>query len=257
MRRIIALATTAVLLHVAAVAAAQSPATQGPTATAGAQTVGAPAPASQAPATTQHAAEAASPDEPIDGGTYAVRLRGLEQNVNELKEQVFRSKARLSLLADQVLQGVVAGSQAVIVHENRMSASYRLVRAVYALDGAPIFNRTDDQGGLAKEGEFQVYNGSIVPGEHTLTVELEYQGHGYGIFSYLKGYRFKVRSTYSFNVPEGRLITLHVIGYEQGGPATPLEKRPQLRFAPSVTVPNAPASATPEAAGAAGDEGGK
>jgi hypothetical protein len=169
-------------------------------------------------------------DEGMDAGTYAVRLRDLEQRINELKEQIFRSKARLALLAESVLQGVVAGSQAIIMHENRMSSSYRLVRAVYALDGAPIFNRADEEG-LSDNEEFQVYNGSIVPGEHTLTVNLEYRGHGYGIFSYLKGYRFKVRSNYSFTAPEGRGITVRVVGFEKGGPPRP--SKSDLPFATS------------------------
>jgi len=178
------------------------------------------------------AAPEASDD--MDAGTYAVRLRDLEQRINELKEQIFRSKARLSLLAETVLQGVVAGAQAIIVHENRMSSSFRLVKAVYALDGAPIFNRADEEGSLGEREEFDVYNGSIVPGEHTLTVNLEYRGHGYGIFSYLKGYRFKVRSNYSFSAPEGRAVTLRVVGYEKGGPTAPLEERPAIRYVERV-----------------------
>ncbi|HJK89112.1 MAG TPA: hypothetical protein RMH85_25100 [Polyangiaceae bacterium LLY-WYZ-15_(1-7)] len=174
--------------------------------------------------------QSAERDEPMDAGTYAVRLRDLEQRINELKEQIFRSKARLSLLAETVLQGVVAGAQAIVVHENRMSSSYKLVKAVYALDGAPIFNKADEEGSLSDREEFQVYNGSIVPGEHTLTVNLEYRGHGYGIFSYLKGYRFKVRSNYSFTAPEGRAVTVRVVGYEKGGPTAPLEERPAIRY---------------------------
>src|SRR5690606_16533066 len=118
------------------------------------------------------------------------------------KEQIFRSKTRLSLLAETVLGVVVAGSQVVITHENQMSSSYRMVKAVYALDGAPVFNRADEEGSLASQDEFAVYDGNIVPGEHSLSVNLEYRGHGYGIFSYLKGYRFKVRSSYSFTAPE-------------------------------------------------------
>src|SRR5205085_12347248 len=115
--------------------------------------------------------------------------------------------------------------------ENKMSGSYQLVKAVYALDGAPIFNRADEEGGLGEKTEFDVYNGSIVPGEHTLTVNLEYRGHGYGIFSYLKGYRFKVRSSYSFSAPENERITIRVVGYEKGGPTAPLEERPAIRYA--------------------------
>jgi hypothetical protein len=188
-------------------------------------------------------------EEPIDSGTYGVRLRDLEQRINELKEQIFRSKARLSLLAETVLQGVVAGSQARIVHENKMGNSYRLVKVVYALDGAPIFNKADEEGALGESDEFDIYNGSIVPGEHTLTVKLEYRGHGYGIFSYLKGYRFKVSSSHTFTAPEGKALTLSVVGYEKGGPTAPLEERPAVRFVERVS---ATAPANPVQAGAEG-----
>jgi len=185
---------------------------------------------SNEPSKAAQEAAPAAPGKPIDAGTYSVRLRDLEQRINELKEQIFRSKARLSLLAETVLEGVVGGGQAVIVHENRMSQSYKLVRVVYALDGAPIFTKADEEGSLGDQKEFEVYDGSIVPGEHTLTVSLEYRGNGYGVFAYLKGYRFKVRSTYTFAVPEGRVSTVHVVGYEKGGPTTPLEERPAVRY---------------------------
>ena len=193
------------------------------------------APPSAAETTTASETAAETEEAPeLDAGTYAVRLRDLEQRINELKEQIFRSQARLSLLAETVLQGVVAGAQAIVVHENRMSNQYRLVKAVYALDGAPIFNKADEDGSLGAREEFQVYNGSIVPGEHTLTVNLEYRGHGFGIFSYLKGYRFKVRSNYSFTAAEGRSTTVRVVGYEKGGPTAPLEERPAIRYVERV-----------------------
>jgi hypothetical protein len=193
----------------------------------------------------------------VDAATYAVRLRDLEQRINELKEQIFRSKARLSLLAETVLQGVVAGAQTAIVHENKMSASYKLVKVVYTLDGAPIFNRTDEEGGLGDQPEFEVYNGSIVPGEHTLTANLEYRGHGYGIFSYLKGYRFKVRSSYSFTAPEGKAVEVRVVGYEKGGPTAPLEERPAVRYQERVLENTASNAPEPQAQAPVGAEGGK
>jgi hypothetical protein len=224
--------------------------------TSGSLNVGEPAPSTSTPAAAtpdaSGAAGSAAPfaadpapstqtnvavkDEEIDSGTYGVRLRDLEQRINELKEQIFRSKARLSLLAETVLQGVVAGGQARIVHENKMGNSYRLVKVVYALDGAPIFNKADEEGALGEQEQFDIYNGSIVPGEHTLTVKLEYRGHGYGIFSYLKGYRFKVSSSHTFTAPEGKALTLTVVGYEKGGPAAPLEERPAIRFVERVSA---------------------
>lgn len=217
-------------------------ATEATTATAPASTA-APAPAAAPePTPASSSATTVSRDEGMEAGTYGVRLRDLEQRINDLKEQIFRSKARLSLLAETVLQGVVAGAQTTIIHENRMGSSFRLVKVVYSLDGAPIFNKADEEGGLGEREEFEVYNGSIVPGEHTLTVILEYRGHGYGIFSYLKGYTFTTTSAETFTAAEGKATLLRVVGYEKGGPTTPLGERPAIRFAQRVTDSSGPAS---------------
>ncbi len=259
MRRVMALSLTVALVTFAAGNAAAQDAGTGTTAvTAGGTGVGVTAatpPTGDATATGVPAdgvpqAEGAAPAGPIDAGTYAVRLRDLEQRINELKEQIFRSKARLSLLAETVLSGTIAGAQATLVHENRMSSSYKLVKAVYALDGAPIFNKADENGELGDRETFDVYNGAIVPGEHTLTVNLEYRGHGYGIFSYLQGYRFKVRSNYNFTAPEGRGVTIRVVGYEKGGPTAPLEERPAIRYIERVA--NRGEAAAADAAGGGG-----
>lgn len=214
------------LLSATSIVAAQ---TEEPTETPSSETASA-----EAPPTPQSAPTSAPQASEMDAGTYAVRLRDLEQRINELKEKIFRSKARLALLAETVLEGVVGGAQAILIHENRMTRSYKLVKALYALDGAPIFNKADEEGSLAEREEFEVYNGSIVPGEHTLTVNLEYRGHGLGVFSYLKGYRFKVRSTHTFTAPEGRQVTLRVVGFEKGGPSTALEERPAIKYVERV-----------------------
>jgi hypothetical protein len=206
--------------------AANSTAT--PAAATGDAGAAAPEPTAAAPA--GDAAVAAPADAGLTGEQYVVRLRDLEQRINELKEEIFRSKARLSLLAESVLQNVVGGARAVITHENEMGNSFRLVRAVYALDGAPILTRSDDNGSLGEQHQFPVYNGQLGAGDHTLTVNLEYQGNGFGIFSYVKGYTFRVRSTSSFSVPDGKAIQIRVVGYEKGGPTTPPEDRPAVRY---------------------------
>lgn len=221
--RLLALILGALTLTSAGVAFAQAEAGVAVTGDAAA----APAPAD--PGSTP-AAQADGGAATMTGEQYVVRLRDLEQRINELKEEIFRSKARLSLLAESVLQNVVGGARAIVQHQNEMGPSFRLVRAVYALDGAPILTRVDDNGSLADLREFPVYNGQIGAGDHTLTVNLEYQGNGYGIFSYVKGYTFRVRSTQSFGVPEGKAIQIRVVGYEKGGPTTPPEERPAIRY---------------------------
>jgi hypothetical protein len=186
-----------------------------------------PAPANpptSAPAT------GAPPAAASDAGGYTVRLRHLERSVSELKEQVFRTKARLQLLKETVLGGVIGASQALIKHRNEMGASFRLVRVVYALDGVQIFSKADESGQLGEVQEFEIYKGAIQPGSHTLSVQLLYQGHGFGVFSYLKGYKFNVRSSHTFVAAEGRSTAVVVAGYEKGGATTNMEDKPAVDF---------------------------
>ena len=161
-----------------------------------------------------------------------MRLRGLEKNVNELKEQIFRTKARLNLLKETVLGGVIGASRAVIRHKNEMGSSFRLVKAAYALDGVQISAKSE--GSLPEMQEFDVYNGAIQPGSHTLSVALVYQGNGFGVFSYLKGYKFNVKSSHTFVAGESKTTNISVVGFEKGNITTQLSDKPAVDFRVSV-----------------------
>lgn len=208
----------------------------------------APAPAATAPsdvatqqaASTQQApSEAQAPASSVSPApapaardeSFNLKLRGIEERVNELKEKIFQAKARLIQLQEVVLHGAISGAKAVLVHRNEMGSSFVLRRVQYALDGASIFNRTDSGNGELDElEEIEIFNGSIAPGNHQISVYLEYQGYGYGVFSYLKNYVFKVKSSHTFNAEEGKVTTVHIVGHERGGFTAELKDRPAVRF---------------------------
>ncbi len=179
-----------------------------------------------------------------DNGAYTVRLKALERNVNELKEQVFRTRARLNLLKETVLGGVIGASRCVIKHKNEMGATFRLIKAIYALDGVQIFNKADDSGRLSEMTEFDVYNGAMQPGNHTITVQFVYQGHGFGVFSYLKGYKFKTSSSHTFVAADGKATVLTVVGYEKGGVSTSMEDKPAVDFRVNLVAPEGTGTAS-------------
>ena len=160
-----------------------------------------------------------------------LKVRTLEERVSDLKEKIFRTKARLMNLQEMVIGGdITTGAKAVLVHRNEMGASFYLESVAYALDGAPVYSKADLEGDLAKREEFEVFNGRIVPGNHQVSVQLAYRGAGFGLFSYLEGYRFKVQSSYTFNAEPGKALTLTVVGFEKGGLTTELKDRPAVRY---------------------------
>ena len=191
------------------------------------------APDTPAPAATP-APKPAAPA--MDGATYTVRLRDLQQRIDQLKEQIRRSHTRLSLLSDTILSGGAAGSRANIRFENKLSSQFKLTRALIVLDGAVQYNKMDQSGVLAEQKMIPIFNGSIPPGDHTVQVLVNLQGYGYGVFSYLRGYRFEVRSSHSFTAVEGKTARLRILAYEKGGVTTPLEERPAIRYVESIVA---------------------
>jgi len=178
-----------------------------------------------------------------------LKVRTLEERVSDLKEKIFRTKARLMNLQEMVIGGdITTGSKAVLVHRNEMGSSFYLESVAYALDGAPVYSKTDVDGDLEKREEFEVFNGRVVPGNHQISVQMVYRGHGYGVFSYLEGYKFKVQSAYTFNAEPGKALTVKVVGFEKGGMTAELKDRPAIRYdvdvqreEPSARAPAPPA----------------
>ena len=195
---------------------------------------GGDAPAERAPVGGDASKPAAPPSTNTEDVPVNLRLRQLEQRVQALKERAWRAKARVEMLKEAVLGGGI-GARAGIVHVQKMGNSYRLIQLVYALDGTTIFTRKDDTGAMQEQKQFEVLSGPITPGSHTLSVMAIYRGHGYGVFKYLRKYKFTVRSSHTFTVDEGRGVSIKVVGFEKGGSTTPLEERPALDFQVSVT----------------------
>ncbi len=180
-----------------------------------------PAPAAEAPAP--------APAE-MDGATYSVRVRDLEVGIGELKEQIRRSHTRLSLLSDTVFAGGFGGAIAQIGVENKLGGGLRIVRAVAVLDGEVQFNKQDAKGVLRTDEPVSVFDGPLPPGSHMLQVMIEVQSTGYGVFSYMDGYKNLVEASHEFVVPEGDKAEVRIIIWEKGGVTTEVLKRPAIQF---------------------------
>ena len=165
---------------------------------------------------------------PVTPG-YDIKLHELEEKVIGIKERIFKTKTRLILLREQILHNVIAEARVVIVHNNDMSNAFTLEQVIYELDGEKIYY-SDNQGGVLDEKrEFEVFNGNRLPGNHRLNVELIYRGNG-TLFSYIDGYVFKIRSSYTFFAAKGRISRIKVVGFEKGGITTDLEQKPYVRY---------------------------
>jgi hypothetical protein len=156
-------------------------------------------------------------------------LRGVEEDVSNLKERVFRSKATLKLLKELIIDSALTGSRLVLWHVNKLGGGYSMESAQYFLDGKSVFSKVDPGGTLDSVREIKVAETSVPPGSHSLQVNLVLRGKGFEVFSYLRSYQFKVTSSYVFSMEEGKVTTIRVLSDSRGGLRNFVE-RPTIQY---------------------------
>ena len=177
--------------------------------------------------------------ETADEQGYDLKLRTLEEKIESLKDKIFRAKQRLSVLQESVgagapdgsdkddslpddafdkspsnafFSGALANSGVRIIHKNTVGELFQMNSAVFYLDDKQVF----ELGDAPAENEFDAYEGAVVPGSHKLSAFYVFEGKGYGLFSYLKNYTFKLNDDYPFTVEDGSISEITVSPADKG-----------------------------------------
>ncbi|MBL9002845.1 MAG: hypothetical protein JNJ46_01295 [Myxococcales bacterium] len=193
----------------------------------------APAAPTAAPASTAAPAPTAAPAAPTPdhGVGRPDALREVDRRIGDLKDQIFRAKARLSLLSERHLRTSAGGVVTAVSQRNQLGMLYRLVRVVYEVDGREVFRRDEENNKPIPTGDLPIWDGPLRPGEHTLSATLLYRGNGSRVFSYFDEYTYSVSAAHRFVVQEGSPPRIRVLCREKGSFATTsLENRPSIEF---------------------------
>ncbi len=163
------------------------------------------------------------------------RLLTAEEEVNGLKEQVFRAKATLQLLKEIVIQGSTSGARAVLWHRNELGAAFTIQSVNYYLDGQSIYSKTVLDESLSGKSEFKLHDGPIPAGNHTIAVSMVLRGNGFGVFSYVDKYTFNVQSSYAFTAEDGKSCEVWIRVKERKGIGRSFVERPWVEYDLSCT----------------------
>ncbi len=157
------------------------------------------------------------------------RLKALQNRVTSLKQEVFRTKTRLMLIKERLLNNVIAEAKLMLLHKNTMSSAFLIEEIIYFLDDNKIYYGDRKTGNLRKSKSFTIYDGNTVPGYHVLTIECLIRGNS-TLFPYVGDFQFRLRSQYTFFAARGRITKLRAKLYEKGGLLVDYRDRPTLNY---------------------------
>jgi len=118
-----------------------------------------------------------------------------------------------------------------VTFENRMSSHFRLRSVGFVLNGTLVAHSAVEEGLEERYNEeSQTWELTTVSGENVLDAYVSYRSFSSCVYCYIRSFCFGVRARYRVTVEPGRSVGIDIAAHEQGGPTTPIEERPVLRF---------------------------
>jgi hypothetical protein len=153
-----------------------------------------------------------------------IKLENIRAQTDEVQESVRRSHLRLLALGQQAM--TVGLTKTTIDVADETTAAYKLVSARVVVDGQLQLDKREMTGA---ERQLPVFTGATSPGEHTARVDLVLQGNGYGVFSYLRGFKITLTSSHTWTTTSEPIHVTATL-YEQSDVTVPFQQRPQVRW---------------------------
>jgi len=157
------------------------------------------------------------------------QLMDVENEVNDLKERFFKSKATLRLLKESIVQGAVQDARAKIWIRNNLGDSYKIEGSIQCTIDNVDFP-TSTEGNISSQKEYSIIDKEISPGKHFVEIKVNLRGNGRGLFSYINNYSFTVKRKGMFTAEQGDECQLIVNLYEKKGFAVSFLDKPQISF---------------------------
>jgi hypothetical protein len=156
-----------------------------------------------------------------------IKLENIRAQTDEIQEAVRRSHQRLAALGAQAMTSSSGLAKTTLDVSNETSAAYKLVSAHVVVDGQVQLDKKELTGA---EKQLPVFMGATAPGEHTARVEVVLQGNGFGVFSYLRGFKITLSSSHTWTATTEPIHVTATL-YELNDVTVPFQQRPQVRWA--------------------------
>ena len=145
-----------------------------------------------------------------------VSIRRLEDQAAALDTKTFNAVQAIARLTSRIFGGSGGGKPRMkLIHVNDISGAYRLVWVKYWLNGKLLYQRGLGSTKAVKDQDI-LFDGFVQPGLFQIRAQLFYRGHGWGIFTYLKKYRFTVSGSFRFHAHEGMDTVIRIVADESG-----------------------------------------
>ncbi len=142
---------------------------------------------------------------------YQNEIKEFDRIIDQINKDIKKEEKDINFLKNSLINNEISASKLVVKLLNKDSGYFKITKIKITMNGNNILTRET----LDKK-ELTLFNEAATPGLYTFNFDLYVEGAGYGIFTYMKSYKFRVNRTVKIKVHDIGKSKLKIIIYKKG-----------------------------------------
>lgn len=142
---------------------------------------------------------------------YQNEIKEFDKIIDQINQDIKKEKKDISFLKNSLINNEISASKLVVKLINKDDGYFKITKVKITMNGNNILTKDS----LGKK-ELTIFNESSSPGLYTFNFDLYVEGAGYGIFTYMKSYKFRIKRTVKVKVHDIGKSKLKIIIYKKG-----------------------------------------
>jgi len=143
---------------------------------------------------------------------YKEEIKEFDNIINNINKDIKKEEKEINFLKNSLINNDISSSKLVVKLQNKDNSYFKILEAKITMNGNEIYNNKN-----IDKKNITIFNNSSDPGTYTFYFDLLVTGSGYGIFTYMKSYKFRVKRTIKVEVHSLGKSELEFIIYKKEG----------------------------------------
>jgi len=149
-------------------------------------------------------------EEKNSNSIYKEDIKEFDRELDKINKELKQEEKDIAYLKNNLINNEISTSKLIVKLINKDDGFFKITNVKITMNGNVIFKKSE----LNKKN-ITIFKDSSDPGTYTFNFQFTVEGAGYGIFTYMKSYKYKINQTKVIEVKDIRNTELNLIIYKK------------------------------------------
>jgi hypothetical protein len=127
---------------------------------------------------------------------YKSEIKEFDDIIDGINKENKGEEVQINFLKNSLINNEISSAKLLVELFNQDNGYFKILKAKIMMNGVEIYNKKN-----IDKKNITIFNSASDPGMYTFNFNLIVEGAGYGIFTYMKSYKFTINRTIKIEVP--------------------------------------------------------